>query len=301
MVRRGARAAAGRRRAADAAPRVALARRAPARARHDLRSSPVSTRCSSPVGLLVAFGAAQSRTRCCSRCRCRPVRPVRPRAGGADRRRARALPGLPRHRPAPRRRHRGRRPVHGRPHQGRRRAHPAGRRRARRRRRDLPRGRVRRAAPRRRQDPHPERDHQQAREARRRRVGDHEDPHRRGRRRCSSASGHARPHRRRRPRLARALGRRRLPDGSRARNPPGVPDRARLRRLRRDDHRPLLPACPAGGRRLAELQRCAALSSTRRSSLRSSPGRRPAQPAWELTLGSGPSRPCSRLCRPPSV
>ena len=83
------------------------------------------------------------------------LRLVRPRAGGQDRRRARALPGLPRHGAPARRRHRGRRPVHGRAHQGRRRAHRAGGRARWAWTPRRPRRRVRRAAPRRGQDPHP--------------------------------------------------------------------------------------------------------------------------------------------------
>ena len=111
-------------------PRATRARR-PARARSatSWRSSTASTRCSRPVGLLAAFGAAVGALRGPARAPARrPVRHLRPRARGADRPRARALPGLPRHRAAARRRDRGRRPVHGRPHQGRRGAHAARRR-----------------------------------------------------------------------------------------------------------------------------------------------------------------------------
>ena len=109
--------------------RLALGARAARDARSSCARLPRRRCCSRPVGLLAAFGAAGAPYAVLL------VLPlvalfalVRARAGGADRRRARALPGLPRHRAPARRRDRGRRPVHRRPHQGRRRAHAAGRR-----------------------------------------------------------------------------------------------------------------------------------------------------------------------------
>ena len=106
----------------------------------------------------------------------------------------------------------------------------------------------------------------------RRGVGDHEDPHRRGR---ADAGPGRRPARRRRPRrarLARALGRRRLPGRPRGRRDPARRlHRLRLRRLQRDDHRPLLPqgaAARGRGRRAAQAQRDAVLPGRRRRARR---------------------------------
>ena len=168
-----------------------------------------------------------------------------------------------------------------------------------------------RAAARHRQDRRARRDHQQARPARRRGVGDHEDPHRRGR---ADARPGRRPARRRRPRrarLARALGRRRLPRRPRRRRDParGL-HRLRLRRLQRDDDRPLLPQGAAARRsRSASCRRTAARSSARPSSTRSSElvleaeaaqaaESRPGSSPWLQTAAPGLLRRSRRPARP---
>ena len=180
---------------------------------------------------------------CCSRSGCSPRSPprtrrwpcssslptdraavhLRPRArrqrGPVDR----AQPLLPRHRAAAVRPARGRRRVHRPPHAGRGRAVGLG-------------GgatgcvggapapdRDGRAAARHRQDPHPRRDHQQARPAGRRRVGADEDPHDRGPEDARPRRRHALQRRPRRARVARALRRRRLPRRPRRHGDPARP------------------------------------------------------------------------------
>src|SRR5829696_1821851 len=102
-----------------------------------------------------------------------------------------------------------------------------------------------------RQDRRARRDHQQAGPAQRRGVGDHEDPHRRGRAHAGPGGRPAGRRRPRRARLARALGRRRLPGRSRRRADPARRlHHLRLRRVQRDDHRPVVPqGAPALRRR----------------------------------------------------
>ena len=129
------------------------------------------------------------------------------------------------------------------------------------------------------------RDHQQARPARRRGVGDHEDPHGRGRAHAPAGRRPALERRRRRARLARALGRRRLSRraGRRA-DPRRRPHLRRLRRLQRDDHRPLLPqgAAALGGDRRAARQRRHAVRARRGRALLAVVARE--TPEWELAL-----------------
>ena len=145
---------------------------------------------------------------------------LRARARGAHRPDDRTRTFLPRHRDAAARSARGRRRVHRPPHRGRRRPLRARRRADGRQRGRAPRDRARRAPARHRQDPHPGRDHQQARRARRRRVGADEDAHDRGPEDARPRRRPAHERRRRRARLPRALRRRRLPrrPGRRARS-----------------------------------------------------------------------------------
>ena len=99
--------------------------------------------------------------------------------------------------------------------------------------------------------------------------------------------------RRARPLLPRALGRRRLSRRAGRRGDPARrPHRLRLRRLQRDDHRPLATgAAMTHEARVAELRRCAGRSSTPRSWTRSSP----VAGGVSLAVSNGPHRPLPRL------
>ena len=255
------RAGAQRRRGARAAvpldrgdPRDALgARRPDPRRRQRLGSAqPRAHRRSRPSPRTTPACSSRSPPRSAARCSAiRPLREPRPR--------------LHRHRRGALRRARGEGRLHRRALALDRRATPwrsAGSRDGRRRAADAP---LRRRLPRHRQARDLARDPQQARPADRGRADRDRAAHR-DRRADPRADRVPRPDPAARPQRPRALGRRRLPRRPRRRGDPARrPHPLRLRRLRRDDHRPSLPLGDAAvGGRARSCATVAAASSTRR-------------------------------------